>query len=152
MVCRNICLRSYSKMVVGQSHYSVGKKYCRRCECYFITERMFCECCGMRLRGSPAAREYKEKVRAKRKLITSVVWRFVYRDWRKWLRLLISIYSWDGWVWPCAIVSIDVCDKSPRGDKKIPGIEPFTFSYSIVPDWFLYYYSYYSECNLDSLP
>jgi hypothetical protein len=29
---------------------------------------MFCECCGMRLRGSPAGREYKEKVRAKEKL------------------------------------------------------------------------------------
>jgi len=25
MVCRNMCMRSYSKMVVGQSHYSVGK-------------------------------------------------------------------------------------------------------------------------------
>jgi hypothetical protein len=54
-------------MVVGQSHYSVGKKYCRRCECYFITERMFCECCGMQLRASPAGRVYKEKVRATKK-------------------------------------------------------------------------------------
>src|SRR5215212_9020152 len=36
MVCRNICERIYSKIVVGQSHYSVGKKYCRRCECYFL--------------------------------------------------------------------------------------------------------------------
>ena len=54
-------------MVVGP-HYSVGKKYCR-CECYFVTERLFCECCGMQLRASPANREYKEKVRAKRKLI-----------------------------------------------------------------------------------
>src|SRR5215207_4547354 len=33
MVCRNICERIYSKIVVGESHYSVGKKYCRRCEC-----------------------------------------------------------------------------------------------------------------------
>jgi hypothetical protein len=40
-------------MVVGQSHYSVGKKYCRRCECYFIIQRMFCECCGMQLRATP---------------------------------------------------------------------------------------------------
>jgi hypothetical protein len=67
MVCRNICLRSYSKMVVGQSHYSVGKKYCRRCECYFVTPQMFCECCGMRLRASPhCGRVYREKVRAKK--------------------------------------------------------------------------------------
>jgi hypothetical protein len=55
-------------MVVGQSHYSVGKKYCRRCECYFITERMFCECCGMQLRASPhCGRVYREKVRATKK-------------------------------------------------------------------------------------
>jgi hypothetical protein len=54
-------------MVVGQSHYSVGKKYCRRCECYFITERMFCECCGMQLRANPhCGQVYKEKVRAKK--------------------------------------------------------------------------------------
>jgi hypothetical protein len=62
-------------MVVGQSHYAVGKKYCRRCECYFITERMFCECCGMQLRGSPhCGRVYREKVRAKKsELIDNVL-------------------------------------------------------------------------------
>ena len=26
-------------MVVGESHYSVGKRYCRKCECYFMTMR-----------------------------------------------------------------------------------------------------------------
>jgi hypothetical protein len=31
---------------------------------------LFCECCGMRLRASPANREYKEKVRAKKRLVT----------------------------------------------------------------------------------
>jgi hypothetical protein len=31
-------------------------------------ERLFCECCGMRLRASLANREFKEKVRAKKKL------------------------------------------------------------------------------------
>jgi hypothetical protein len=25
-----------SKIVVGESHYLVGKKYCRRCECYLL--------------------------------------------------------------------------------------------------------------------
>jgi hypothetical protein len=48
---------------VGESHYSVGKRYCRRCECYFITKRLFCECCGMQLRVTPSEREYKEKMR-----------------------------------------------------------------------------------------
>src|SRR5919206_5387589 len=67
MVCRNICERIYSKIVVGESHYLVGKKYCRRCECYFITTKIFCQCCGMQLRTTPAEREYKEKVNRKRK-------------------------------------------------------------------------------------
>jgi hypothetical protein len=47
--------------LVSGSHYTVDGKYCRRCEYYFITD-------GMRLR-SPVNREYKEKVRAKKKLI-----------------------------------------------------------------------------------
>jgi hypothetical protein len=68
MVCRNICEGIYSKIVVGESHYLVGKKYCRRCECYFITKNIFCECCGMQLRTTPAEREYKEKVNRKRKI------------------------------------------------------------------------------------
>jgi hypothetical protein len=63
MVCRNICEKIYSKIVVGESHYSVGKRYCRRCECYFMTMRLFCECCGMQLRVTPSEREYKEKMR-----------------------------------------------------------------------------------------
>jgi hypothetical protein len=63
MVCRNICEKIHSKIVVGESHYSVGKRYCRRCECYFITKRLFCECCGMQLRVTPSEREYKEKMR-----------------------------------------------------------------------------------------
>jgi hypothetical protein len=46
-----------------------GGKYCRRCEHFFITQKLFYECCGMRLRASPAGREYKEKSRAKKKLI-----------------------------------------------------------------------------------
>jgi hypothetical protein len=52
-----------------QVSYISGGKYCRRCEYYFFTERLFCECCGMRLRANPhRGRVYKEKVRAKKKL------------------------------------------------------------------------------------
>ena len=65
LVCRNICLR-YPRIQVG---YLAGGKYCRRCEYYFFTDRLFCECCGMRLRGSPTNREYKDRVRAKKKLM-----------------------------------------------------------------------------------
>ena len=75
MVCGNICERIYSKIVVGEPHYLAGKKYCRRCECYFITKNIFCECCGMQLRVTPAEREFKEKMRAnsKKKPITAVL-------------------------------------------------------------------------------
>src|SRR5918995_3995371 len=66
MVCRNICERIYSKIVVGESHYFIGKKYCRRCECYFITNKVFCECCGMQLRATPTERELKEKLNRKK--------------------------------------------------------------------------------------
>jgi rRNA maturation endonuclease Nob1 len=50
-------------MVVGESHYSVGKRYCRRCECYFVTDKKFCPCCGMQLRITPSEGQYKEKMR-----------------------------------------------------------------------------------------
>jgi hypothetical protein len=37
---------------------------------YFITEKIFSQCCGMQLRTTPIGREYKEKMRAKKKPIT----------------------------------------------------------------------------------
>jgi hypothetical protein len=36
-----------------------------------LSIEFFCKCCGMRLRGSPAGRVYKEKVRAKKKLVAA---------------------------------------------------------------------------------
>jgi hypothetical protein len=35
--------------------------------------KLFCECCGMGLMASPARREYKEKVRAKKKLRDCII-------------------------------------------------------------------------------
>ena len=63
MVCRNICDKLFSKIIVGQSHYSDGKKYCRRCEHYFITDRVFCECCGLQLSTTPMISAYKRILR-----------------------------------------------------------------------------------------
>jgi len=68
LVCRNICQRLYFR-TQASGHYSTGAKYCRRCEYYLPTFRFVCECCGMRLRAGPKAKVYKEKVRAKKKLI-----------------------------------------------------------------------------------
>src|SRR5919199_239938 len=50
MVCRNICDRLYSKVVFGISNYSLGQKYCRRCEAYTYNDSIFCPCCRMQLR------------------------------------------------------------------------------------------------------
>jgi rRNA maturation endonuclease Nob1 len=47
-----------------------GKKYCRRCEYYFVTEKKFCQCCGMQLRLTPSERDYKEKIRENQITIT----------------------------------------------------------------------------------
>jgi hypothetical protein len=40
---------------------------------HFFATELFCERCGMRLRASPARSEYKEKVRAKKKMMSVVV-------------------------------------------------------------------------------
>jgi len=63
MVCRNLCERLYSKIIVGKSHYEGGKKYCRRCEIYFSYDGVFWPCCGMALRMSPTSKKDKEKLR-----------------------------------------------------------------------------------------
>ena len=68
MVCRNLCERLYSKIIVGTSKYEGGKKYCRRCEIYFLHDGLFCPCCGMKLRLSPTGKKDRERLRQIRSL------------------------------------------------------------------------------------
>jgi len=63
MACRNLCERFNSRYTVGGSHYTNGKKYCRRCEVYILYDGIFCPCCGMALRTSPTSKRDKEKLR-----------------------------------------------------------------------------------------
>ena len=63
MVCRNICQTIHTKIEVGQEMYFAGKKYCRRCEIFLYHNGMFCPCCGMQLRLSPARKRDKERLR-----------------------------------------------------------------------------------------
>jgi hypothetical protein len=58
-----MCDKISSKIIVGQSYYSDGKKYCRRYEHYFVTDRVFCECCGMQLRTTQMISAYKRILR-----------------------------------------------------------------------------------------
>jgi uncharacterized Zn finger protein (UPF0148 family) len=57
-------------MIVGQSHYLAGKKYCRRCECYLVTNKIFCPCCGMQLRTTPIESAYKQELRDEKRKIS----------------------------------------------------------------------------------
>ncbi|HYZ50084.1 MAG TPA: hypothetical protein VE593_04290, partial [Nitrososphaeraceae archaeon] len=67
LVCRNICERIHSeKIVFGISNYSLGQKYCRRCEVYMYHDGMFCPCCEMQLRLTPSDRKHKEILRKRR--------------------------------------------------------------------------------------
>ncbi|MFL6316974.1 MAG: hypothetical protein ACJ73C_09600 [Nitrososphaeraceae archaeon] len=67
MVCRNICERLYPKKIVfGISNYSLGQKYCRRCEVYIYHEGTFCPCCGMQLRLKRSSRRCKEILRKRK--------------------------------------------------------------------------------------
>ncbi|MFL6462048.1 MAG: hypothetical protein ACJ71J_14100, partial [Nitrososphaeraceae archaeon] len=45
------------------SNYSLGQKYCRRCEVYMYNKSAFCPCCGMQLRLKPCSRICKEILR-----------------------------------------------------------------------------------------
>ena len=62
MVCRNICERLYSKIIVGKSPYQAGMRYYRRCEVYFYQVERFCRCCGMALRTSPYGKKQNDRL------------------------------------------------------------------------------------------
>ena len=59
MACHNVCERISSRIIEGQPHYSLGKKYCRRCERYMFHQGKFCACCGMQLRATAVRTQYK---------------------------------------------------------------------------------------------
>src|SRR5437879_1791891 len=63
IVCRNLCERLNSKIIVGESRHGAGKKYCRRCKVYYCHNCAFCPCCGMALRTSPTSKRDKEGLR-----------------------------------------------------------------------------------------
>ncbi|MFL6418157.1 MAG: hypothetical protein ACJ71P_01895, partial [Nitrososphaeraceae archaeon] len=56
-----------------KSNYSLGQKYCRRCEVYMYNDDgMFCPCCVMQLRLTPSSRKCKEILRKRKDNIMKV--------------------------------------------------------------------------------
>jgi hypothetical protein len=76
MVCGNLCERLYSKIIVGTSKNGGAKKYCGRCEIYFLHDGLFCPCCGMKLELSATGKKDRERLRQIRSLeqLTEIHW------------------------------------------------------------------------------
>jgi len=54
--CKNLCLRLKVIPPHGEDKYSDGRKYCRFCGCFLITEKNRCDCCKLSLRVKPRNR------------------------------------------------------------------------------------------------
>jgi hypothetical protein len=65
MVCQNIFQRLYATTQTS-GRYSAGAKYRRQFEYYLITTELFCDYLWYAAKRKSIAREYKEKVRAKK--------------------------------------------------------------------------------------
>jgi predicted amidophosphoribosyltransferase len=64
----------YSERITfGISNYSLGQKYCRRCEVYIYNSGVFCPCCGMQLRLTPSSRKCKEVLRKRKATLVETI-------------------------------------------------------------------------------
>ena len=48
--CRGICMRYAIRTRWGQKKYESGLKFCSYCRIWFSCDRLYCVCCGKRLR------------------------------------------------------------------------------------------------------
>lgn len=63
MTCKGICPRYKAKKPVGIGRYASGQKRCQICEIYMYVDKLFCPCCGYRLRTKPRNLKYKQLLR-----------------------------------------------------------------------------------------
>lgn len=64
MVCKGICKRYKAIKPSSGSRYGNGQKRCQVCEIFLeVTDRLFCPCCGYRLRTKPRNSKHKESLR-----------------------------------------------------------------------------------------
>jgi len=55
--CKNLCLRFKVIPPYGEGKYENGRKYCRFCGCFLVTNENRCNCCRLSLRGKPRNRK-----------------------------------------------------------------------------------------------
>ena len=65
MTCKGICVRHKAQKPVGTGRYASGQRRCQICEIFIKWERLWCPCCGYRLRTKPRNLKYKAKLRAR---------------------------------------------------------------------------------------
>jgi hypothetical protein len=66
MACRGICLRyKAQKPAVHAGRYITGQKRCQVCETYIQWNKLWCPCCGYRLRTKPRNSKNKTLFRVK---------------------------------------------------------------------------------------
>ncbi len=49
--CTDTCLRLKVVPPYGEPKYSNGRKFCKFCNCFFVTDKNRCDCCKVRLRN-----------------------------------------------------------------------------------------------------
>ena len=77
MTCKGICIRHKAAKPIRGSRYGSGQRRCQICDIFIDIEnlfktmpdldprfKLFCLCCGYRLRTKPRNRKFKDKLRA----------------------------------------------------------------------------------------
>jgi hypothetical protein len=64
MSCKGICTR-YKTV---SNHYADGQKRCQICELFIKWDKLYCPCCGCKLRTGPRHFKFKEKLREQKRI------------------------------------------------------------------------------------
>ncbi len=68
MTCKGICIRHKAPRPVIGDRYSTGQKRCQVCEIFIKWDGLWCPCCNYRLRMKPRNMDYRDKLRARKKI------------------------------------------------------------------------------------
>ena len=63
LACKGICHRYKAPKPYGKGRYAIGQKRCQICDLFiWVEDKVFCPCCGVKLRAAPRNKKWKEKV------------------------------------------------------------------------------------------